>query len=80
MPRTLENEEILGDEKRADEIFNQQNKNPMEETFKEIGRIRLQLETANRLRMWAHAQELCEALAHQYSQLKLEVKREEQEK
>lgn len=51
----------------------------MEETFKEIGQLRLLLETATRLRDWELCQSACEDLAHQYSFLKLEVKQQKEE-
>ncbi len=52
----------------------------MEETFKTIGRLRLELETANRQRMWDWAKEACEAMARQYKLLELQVKQKEDEK
>lgn len=72
MPRSLEAEETRGDILRNDEIFNQQNKTyPMEETFKEIGILRLQLETANRTADWDSAEKICGNLQHQYRLLVL---------
>jgi len=46
---------------------------------KEIGSLRLLLETAHRLRDWDSAQRICGELQHKYRLLELNTKQAEQE-